>query len=167
MDTQTAYYRYWDKSKDDSWHCLPYHCLDVGAVGLTLLEKHDPIREQLIKLTGLSRHDFMQWAVFLLVLHDVGKFSVTFRNVRSDLLSNLQGRKTQKIGGHDGRHDTSGFALWKNLLAKLLQNRGLLTLGSQRHTTAQSRAIDYWMAAMTGHHGSPPRGRTSGDEQLI
>lgn len=63
MDTQTAYYRYWDKSKDDSWHCLPYHCLDVGAVGLTLLEKHDPIREQLIKLTGLSRHDFLQWAV--------------------------------------------------------------------------------------------------------
>ena len=89
MDTQTAYYCYWGKSKDDSWHCLPYHYLDVGAVGLALLEKHDPIREQLIKLTGLSRRDFMQWAVFLLVLHDVGKFSVTFKNVRSDLLSNL------------------------------------------------------------------------------
>ncbi len=111
MDTQSAYHRYWGKSKDDSWHCLPYHCLDVGAVGLTLLEKHDPIREQLIKLTGSSRHDFLQWAVFLLVLHDVGKFSVTFQNLRPDLLSNLQGRKTQKMGGHDGRHDTSGFAL--------------------------------------------------------
>ena len=29
-----SYYRYWGKTaKDGSYHLLPYHCLDVAAVG--------------------------------------------------------------------------------------------------------------------------------------
>ncbi|MFH2046688.1 MAG: HD domain-containing protein [Pseudomonadota bacterium] len=29
-----SYYRYWGKTRDDgSYHLLPYHCLDVAAIG--------------------------------------------------------------------------------------------------------------------------------------
>ena len=161
MKSQTSYYRYWGKAKDLDWHCLPYHCLDVAAVGQVLLEQHAPMRHRLEQLTGFTSADLKRWIVFLLIFHDVGKFSVTFQNARPDLLMQLQNRTSAKTSGHDGRHDTVGFRLWVELLAKQLQHRGLLTLDSGRFTTPQSQAINSCMAAMTGHHGTPPRSQNN------
>jgi len=37
-----SYYRYWGKEEKDGqgYHLLPYHCLDVAAVGHVLLLKN-------------------------------------------------------------------------------------------------------------------------------
>ena len=34
MNTKELYYQYWGKAskEDNSYHLLPYHCLDVAAV---------------------------------------------------------------------------------------------------------------------------------------
>ena len=46
------YFKYWGKaSKDDnSYHLLPYHCLDVAAVGHQLLNQHPFILNKLSKM---------------------------------------------------------------------------------------------------------------------
>lgn len=78
-----GYYSYWGKARGDQGagepcHLLPYHCLDVAAVGIRLLQVHGPIREGLVKLTGLDEEELLRWIVFFLALHDVGKFAVSF-----------------------------------------------------------------------------------------
>ncbi|MGZ8945870.1 MAG: HD domain-containing protein [Methylococcaceae bacterium] len=40
--TENLYYKYWGKARSDNenganYHLLPYHCLDVAAVGWQLL----------------------------------------------------------------------------------------------------------------------------------
>ena len=157
MTKSKRYFHYWGKSDAEDWHCLPYHCLDVGAVGLQLLSRHPPLLKQFTQLTGFTAEDFVRWSIFLLTLHDIGKFAVTFQNVRPDLLLIAQHRQTQKSASPNSRHDTLGFGLWKNIIAPELQNLGFITLGSARRTTPQSQAINIWMSAMTGHHGTPPK----------
>ena len=93
----------------------------------------------------------------MLTLHDIGKFAVTFQNLRPDLLMITQHRQTQKSADPTNRHDTSGFGLWKHILAPNLQKLGFITLGSARRATPQSQAINIWMSAVTGHHGTPPK----------
>ena len=93
----------------------------------------------------------------MLTLHDIGKFAVTFQNLRPDLLLITQHRQTQKSADPTNRHDTSGFGLWKHILAPNLQKLGFITLGSARRATPQSQAINIWMSAVTGHHGTPPK----------
>jgi len=159
LNQPATYYKYWGKasigdSTGAAWHMLPYHCLDVGAVGEQLLQSHQHLCGYLATLTGMNEADFRRWAVYLLVLHDIGKFAVTFQALRPDLLNSLQQRNTNKTSK---RHDTLGFLLWQKKIKALMRELGLLpATASQRNTPAGQLAMDIWMAAMTGHHGTPP-----------
>lgn len=44
--TDKRYYKYWGKAgkEDGSYHLLPYHCLDVAAVGYVLLNRLPRLR---------------------------------------------------------------------------------------------------------------------------
>ena len=87
-----SYFQYWGKvqkspgQQDSSYHLLPYHCLDVAAVGQVLLEQNQPYRENLARLTGLDSQYFIPWYTFLLALHDIGKFADSFQNLNPDVL---------------------------------------------------------------------------------
>ena len=76
-----SYFKYWGKARPDSdqvgpcYHLLPYHCLDVAAVGHVLLKQNQPYCKNLTRLTGLNRQQFIPWYTFLLALHDIGKFA--------------------------------------------------------------------------------------------
>lgn len=155
------YHRYWGKAKAEAdaarqYHLLPYHSLDVAAVGHSLLLQHPVLAAHLSSLLGMGRADFSRWAVSLLALHDLGKFAITFQHHRPDLLENLQGRSTDK---RSHRHDTLGYLLWQKLIRQTWQESGLLPKTGPRCRVppAVIAAADIWMAAMTGHHGTPPK----------
>ena len=61
------------------WHPLAFHCLDVAAVGETLLTRNHGLRRSLGHLLRLRRAETVRLLCFLLCLHDVGKFAKCFQ----------------------------------------------------------------------------------------
>ncbi len=156
----TAYFHYWGKAgggREASYHLLPYHCMDVAAVGKYLLQTHHPIRQGLALLTGLDESDLVRWCVFFLALHDIGKFAVSFQQLRPDLLKILQQRKSDQ--SYTEKHDYLGYAFWKYHLKTHFQKTGLIP---QTRRRSGLQPVDYWINAITGHHGQPPSCRNAG-----
>lgn len=86
------YFAYWGKSRreessGESYHLLAFHCLDVAAVGMHLLQANRPLREAFAKLSELDEVELIRWFVFFLVLHDLGKFAVSFQQFDSNSTS--------------------------------------------------------------------------------
>lgn len=152
------YHRYWGKAQDADYHLLPYHCLDVAAVGQALLRHNPTYREHLQHLLDLDAEEFSAWFVFLLALHDSGKFADSFQNLRPDLLHRLQQRESQR--DYSLRHDALGWMLWQHQLRNAFQNAGLIVppaASASLFAAASPKPINDWIAAMTGHHGQPPK----------
>ncbi len=152
-----SYYRYWGKAEKNGpgFHLLPYHCLDVAAVGWLLLDPQKPLCKRLANQLGVSPSWLKRWFVFCLSLHDVGKFATAFQGVvpiRSSTLvpSNPQMPYTE-------RHDTLGFVLWQDVLVdQWLSSNGLNDVARSEQAKIR-RTIDPWMEIVTGHHGEPPK----------
>ncbi|MBN2701193.1 MAG: CRISPR-associated helicase Cas3' [Methylothermaceae bacterium] len=147
-----SYQRYWGKAQDEHrYHLLPYHCLDVAACGVTLLRHISPWRDKLTALTGLDDKELEIRVGIFFALHDLGKFSTGFQNLRPDLLQTLQDKQSDKPYGN-GRHDTLGYLLWRKKLKRDLIDRGISPPARRRGLDG----TDFWMMAVTGHHGRPP-----------
>lgn len=151
------YYQYWGKARPDSigdpqYHLLVYHSLDVAAVGVAYLKKSPVFLKSCCALLRCSESAFLSWAAFFLALHDLGKFSFTFQAQRSDLAQLLEQEPGILRASHE-RHDTLGYWLWDDLTedTDLLQ-----TLGFQLSDNSQLD-LNYWMRAVCGHHGTPPK----------
>jgi CRISPR-associated endonuclease/helicase Cas3 len=150
------YFRYWGKAERDgsSYHLLPYHCLDVAAVGHVLLLRNAALLHKFSGITGLDEHTCKLWLVLLLAFHDIGKFSETFQNLRPDLLENLQGISSRKQ--YIVRHDSLG-----NLFIKVsFENEDLkFPAGADVTFEEWQDVIMAIVRAYTGHHGVPPQMR--------
>jgi CRISPR-associated endonuclease/helicase Cas3 len=151
MSAMPAYSNYWGKadpnySGEPKWHPLAYHCLDVAAVAKELVEIRLTWLNHLSCCTGIAPERLMPWILFLLAVHDIGKFADGFQWQRSDLAAMLQARDAEAPQGE--RHDTIGYLLGTahllGWLGKDNQDPGLLDL------------LFPWLAAVTGHHGRPP-----------
>ncbi len=161
-DTTARYFRYWGKAGKEKeegalYHLLPYHCLDVAAVGQVLLEQHASLRKSLAALMGLNETDLVCWLPFLLSLHDIGKFSASFQNLRPDLFDAMQQRQWPR--SDSPRHDSLGYLLWRKHLKDHFRQIGLLPpqrAGGLRGGN-DAAGLEYWMQAVTGHHGAPPQ----------
>jgi CRISPR-associated endonuclease/helicase Cas3 len=136
---------------------LPYHCLDVAAVGCVLLERHKYMHHFLAQITGIDEGEIKYWLAYFLTLHDIGKFSASFQNLRSDLFGSLQSREWNKVTSP--RHDNLGFMLWQDHIKSYFQQLGLLPKHDTGSLLARNRPIGlgYWLQAMFGHHGVPPK----------
>ncbi len=164
-DTAARYFRYWGKAHREGekgegsaeLHLLPYHCLDVAAVGHVLLMQHSALRKSLAMLMGLSESELVDWLPFLLALHDMGKFSAGFQNLRPDLFETLQQR--QWPCSASPRHDGLGYLFWRKCLKEHCQHIGLLPTPQKKGLRAGNAfaGLDYWLQAVTGHHGTPPQ----------
>ena len=158
--TQQGYYRYWGKRKssaegDVSFHLLPYHCLDVAAVGKELLRSDHRLRRMLMDMTGVEEDVIENWLILFLALHDVGKFSEGFQNLRSDLFLKLQGRSSKK--SYSVRHDSLGYLIWEKRLWDIVWAEGFLGLDSpESEKRSWEKTFDCFAQAVTGHHGKPP-----------
>ena len=151
MHDDRAILRYWGKAKPQmgngpQWHPLVYHCLDVAACGRRLLEADFMRRQRLATLSNLDEEGLLAWLSFLLALHDVGKFSDGFQNLRPDLFRALQGRDTRVL--YDERHDTLGWLFAEGNLSTIFANDDPADLWD---------LLVPWMSAVSGHHGRPPK----------
>ena len=154
MSEVPSYFRYWGKAKPDGgdgaqYHLLPYHCLDVAAVGSTLLDPSKPLCQRLAKQLGVAPLWLQQFFSFCLMLHDIGKFSRAFQNLVPSLSPELVPYTGQCV--YSERHDTLGFLLWKKQLAKKLST--LIPVNVK---------FDPWLEVVCGHHGQPPKRSLTG-----
>lgn len=157
METIPLYFQYWGKARpgdDDSagYHLLPYHCLDVAAVGVSYLRQSPALLKTFFSLLGCTDTAFLSWAAYWLALHDLGKFSEAFQSQRPDLIKALKGRDPNASKQYSERHDSLGFWLWESGLGAEL----LPLIGINNSRSAQ-RGLKSWLQAVTGHHGMPPK----------
>lgn len=169
----SGYFDYWAKtgSADDdaSFHLLPFHSLDVAAVGAALLDADGRLLPRLERISGLSAGALRTVLPFLLGLHDLGKFAEAFQGQKPKLMALLQG--IERAASSDIRHDSLGYLLWREWArskvdpreAALLEDLHALSLPGERldrHDLAD--VMQPWMAAVLGHHGRPPEERPFG-----
>ncbi|MEA3277193.1 MAG: CRISPR-associated helicase Cas3' [Pseudomonadota bacterium] len=151
MNQTPAIFRYWGKADssydgEPKWHPLAYHSLDVAACGQTLLRQQPAWLESLARLSGLEPAVLSPWLVFLLAIHDMGKFGDGFQSLRPNLQQELQGRAAKVA--YDVLHDTLGYAVVMEHLPEWLGFPDLARRGGS--------LLRLWAAAVTGHHGRPP-----------
>jgi CRISPR-associated endonuclease/helicase Cas3 len=150
------YWPYWGKARPvesgPECHLLPYHCLDVAAVGVAYLRHQPALLQWLALQLGTSDEQAVcDWLAFWLALHDLGKFSISFQGQREDLVERLQGEAPSSRGLPGVRHDSLGFACWRQYVQPLAIEESWF--GDDRDVLD---GIDCWWRAVTGHHGQPP-----------
>ena len=151
------HYGYWGKARPfevgDDYHLLPYHCLDVAAVGITLI-KHSPALRRLFAEALVLDADepLYAWFAFCLAIHDLGKFAESFQGQRTDLVRILQGREPDPGKQYGVRHDTLGWLIWTDRLAEIAVDEEWF--GPRTEETLDG--IEWWFRASMGHHGLPP-----------
>lgn len=159
---QQLYHRYWAKATNNknvlSYHLLPYHLLDVAAVGYILLERDTRLRKRLADLCGMPEEALHLWLVFMLALHDVGKFSQTFQYLMPNLSISQHLRELpQRATDYAVRHDSLGHILWKHLLGETIQHLDIENIERQAlDRKLLFRWLHAWEPAIMGHHGKPP-----------
>jgi CRISPR-associated endonuclease/helicase Cas3 len=152
--TDKTYFKYWGKAektedgKPHLYHLLPYHCLDVAAVGWLLLEPEKPHCLRLAEQLGVSARWLRNLFVFCLALHDIGKFSRSFQGLQPHLSSELVKANRRML--YDVRHDTLGFFLWRDSLGEKIEEFFNLD-------NVTGRRLEKWLEIVTGHHGMPPK----------
>ncbi|MBE0596087.1 MAG: CRISPR-associated helicase Cas3' [Desulfuromonadales bacterium] len=148
-----ACFQYWGKtSENGSYHLLPYHCLDVAAVGWLLLDPEKPLCQRQAAQLAISPELLQRFFVFFICLHDIGKFATAFQGLVTGLSPDLVPGSRQKP--YTERHDTLGYQLWEDeegLLARLCKS------GVFPDSTQFRRTLDVWIQIVTGHHGLPPK----------
>ncbi|AKJ38918.1 CRISPR-associated helicase Cas3 [Methanosarcina barkeri CM1] len=149
----------WGKScsiedKETNYHLLVYHCLDVAAVGTVLLEKDKLLAKKITELTGFNKEETLSLIPFLLTVHDLGKFSERFQNLKPELLKELRHHESNRA--YILRHDSMGFFLW-NSIWKRLWDENCLNLNNLDYDIYDwDLAIEPLIKAVAGHHGKPP-----------
>ena len=152
-----SYFRYWGKARKEgedgpAYHLLPYHCLDVAAVGVELIRQWHRLGRFLAHSLELNEEALVGLFGYLLALHDLGKFARSFQGQREDLLQRLQGKTSGPP--YTVRHDSLGYAYWQQYLwPQLKRLPGFAALGDG--------GLEYWASAVMGHHGKPPIPRKS------
>lgn len=158
MEEVPNYFRYWGKAEKGGlrYHLLPYHCLDVAAVGHLLFDPGQPLCKRLSAQLQVSPEWLQQWVTFLLALHDIGKFATAFQGLVPSLSSTLVPANSRMP--YSQRHDTLGFVLWQNVLAGKWGETGEFGLeGRQADLQRLLRFVRPWIETVTGHHGEPPK----------
>jgi len=151
------YLKYWGKAgflfDKYSCHLLPYHCLDVAAVGRFLLDPEKPLCRHLAARLKVCPDWLQNFFVFCLCLHDIGKFARAFQGLQPKLhevYPNLiKPDSRMSYDSKRARHDSLGYRLLMDCsisdLQKLFQVDNKLL-----------KNFSPWFEIVTGHHGMPP-----------
>ncbi len=151
-----AYHRYAGKAlpgqAGDACHLLAWHSLDVAAVGWQLLAPERPLTKQLAAQLGIEPEPLRHLMVFLLGLHDLGKFSRAFQEV---LKLSLDGMAPPQGKPYQQRHDRLGVLLW-DACWKAWRKEGVLHWPEGEAPARKLlEPMDSLMAPFFGHHGRP------------
>ncbi|MDN6322310.1 MAG: CRISPR-associated endonuclease Cas3'' [Halomonas sp.] len=155
-----TYYRYWGKAQAKGGavecHLLPYHNLDVAAVGWLLLSPDRPLTQRLAAQLSLEPEALRNLLVFWLGLHDIGKFSRTFQGLFQPLSSLALVPPTAQYA-YTERHDRLGDVVWGAKWLDWFEDGTLqwptsLTRAERKSLRA---ALPVFTAPFFGHHGQP------------
>jgi CRISPR-associated endonuclease/helicase Cas3 len=132
-------------ASDVPFHPLIYHCLDVAAVGETLLVMRPDWLERLSWDLDISAGPACRLFLFLLALHDIGKLSRPFQaKAPAHWPGELLGPLSTELAGP--RHDAAGLALLGDHIRNAL-DPVLVQWNDKRRTEL--------LAPFLGHHGKP------------
>lgn len=147
--TKALYYQYWGKAskEDNTYHLLPYHCLDVVAVASEWWKQSPSIRNSFIKSTGLNEEQSRVWVLFFIAMHDFGKLDVRFQ-MKAPRFSPYDDKNIQ-VNCKNYYHGIEGF----NWYFREAIEYGLPTTEEYEEITVNG---ELWMAATGGHHGTVP-----------
>ena len=105
------YYRYWGKTAEGGgYHLLPYHCLDVAAVGEVFLRPNGYVSRRLAQLLGLDEATLIALWPSSSACTTSARSPVTFRRssgvTRPGALMNRSDVSTDEMASvDDGQHD--------------------------------------------------------------
>ena len=159
MDATAPHFAYWGKAVangDRQYHLLPFHALDVAAVGVEALKRLPAAGALLARDLGIDQVALRSLAAFWLALHDLGKFAESFQGQSPEAFFALRRRQADPAKPYTLRHDSLGMLFWK----EVVRDQAIVEqwLGPQSLDLADG--LDFWARACTGHHGQPP---TEGD----
>lgn len=154
-----SYFQYWGKARPSFdggplFHLLPYHCLDVAAVGSEYLRRVPSMRRLLMRALRIEDEATIEhWVAFWLTLHDLGKFSEAFQGQKPNLFAELRGRPPNPSKSYRLRHDSLGMLFWKDVLGQKVVDEEWF--GPESDDALYG--LDWWARSVTGHHGQPPQ----------
>jgi CRISPR-associated endonuclease/helicase Cas3 len=157
---EKSYYKYWGKARKKEngkgWDCqlLPYHCLDVAAVGNALLKLNANILPSFRSMLNRINVNPQIFTSILLALHDFGKFSKSFQAIVPELQLKLQ----VEIRGKPGslRHDEIGALLWRSKYRNAFESEVIRKYGLTQGIGI-IETVELLINISTGHHGIPPK----------
>lgn len=153
------YFQYWGKAKrvleidSADYHLLPYHCLDVAAVGMQLLSLERSLTRDLASFLALSTQQLRSMVSFILALHDIGKFASAFQKLLPGLAVGLHRPDCPKE--YDGRyfcHDRIGLYFWENIKAELLNRLVNIEGAEHREQREMFDTLMVFIDCVLGHH---------------
>jgi CRISPR-associated endonuclease/helicase Cas3 len=146
--------KYWGKASSDdgqsnSYHLLPYHCLDVVAVADQWWQHSSSLRQQFKQSMQVDENSAYAWLMFFIALHDLGKLDIRFQMKSTETIQQLQLEIYSSIKAkydHKTKYDhgTNGYGWFE----KELSDYGFGCI-------CENEAMD-WMQQVAGHHGRIP-----------
>ncbi|WP_279152572.1 CRISPR-associated helicase Cas3' [Photobacterium iliopiscarium] len=146
-----SYYDYWgktDKSDPSHYHLLPYHSLDVAAVGQQLLSTDAILTRELSQLLDINEEQLSTLVVFFIALHDLGKFTSAFQALspkNTEFSANQYDASTAK-------HDRLGVYFWDQICDEVI---ALLAANCDANKKIILKNFNILMNVVLGHHGAP------------
>ena len=165
------YYKYWGKCdrKTGQFHLLPYHSLDVAAVGWCLVESTH-IGKDLANSLGIRFDEFQRLFAFILSVHDLGKFSSGFQCVAPGFkYEDMHKKSGIHYDAGSYRHDKLAEMVWfGNFLyrADKYQNNLFGCEDSSCLERKDIKIIEALFKASFYHHGAVDR-LSSSDRNMI
>ena len=141
MNLDVDYSQYLGKKNHDgtSYHLLPYHCLDVAAVGRNYVDNNPRLKSLFTSHTLFANNPGL--LPFLLALHDVGKFSKPFQE------------KIQLNVDNQAGHTAEGWDILTKFLTKGLFSDYLDEKTPEKKTLKS--ILEILFEPIAGHHGIP------------
>ncbi|HIF9354087.1 TPA: CRISPR-associated helicase Cas3' [Photobacterium damselae] len=146
-----SYFDYWgktDKSDPSHYHLLPYHSLDVAAVGQQLLLVDAILMCELSELLGIDEKQFSNLVVFFIALHDLGKFTSAFQA----LSPNNTEFSAKQYDVSIAKHDRLGAYFWDQIYDDVIT---LLATDCDEDEDDILDNLNILMNVVLGHHGAP------------
>lgn len=153
----TDYYNYWGKFKSDNnneyYHLLPYHSLDVAAVGAILFSADTKIVKDIANFLQISPKSFSKLFLLILSLHDIGKFSSSFQYINQNIIDKNQVPESRfSYDGKNYRHDRLGYYFWKKIEQTIFS---LIIPNRDYNQRKLSKGFLVIIETVLGHHGKP------------
>lgn len=134
-----------DPETGPAWHPLPFHSLDVAAVGKMLLTAHSRLGDHIATLPGLPLDETIRLVAYLLSVHDVGKFAAKFQAKVPRLFPACFNEDPARVPTRYD-HGDGGLQLFDRC------DQSFIPAGAP----ARARLWRPFLSAVTGHHGAPP-----------